>query len=486
MNAFRRSAGRQSAWLLRAVAASSLAGVVAIVGCAKEKSSGAATEPAARATAVRLEGGETREAPTYRNDCAGCHARAHAVNLDHGPAASSRCAECHATVHDDIQGLYAGTSGPGAPLPDDMYEARVACTECHTPTALRARGTAGHEAALDAECTSCHGRAFGGMLGRWSAGLEWRARLVSSYVATAGADRRLTTNATARPRLAAARQALATVTSAGGEHNVRQSDALLRSAIDNAAAAYRAANADAPARPALGPDAARVECMGCHYGIETARGSVFGRPFDHGSHVLRGAVACTECHSGANYFLRDKPDIDRRHGRTMLTPASCDNCHHSAAMHVGCGACHASDGRLGQAMSVVLPLRLRSAGAPTTRTVAFEHADHTNESCTTCHSSAAVGTITACANCHDTHHREASSCTQCHGATLLAAHKADDHLACAQCHAVQTLRLLTPDRTFCVSCHADKAQHRPGKECSTCHMQSTPAELRQRILGPRR
>jgi nitrate reductase cytochrome c-type subunit len=66
-----------------------------------------------------------------------------------------------------------------------------------------------------------------------------------------------------------------------------------------------------------------------------------------------------------------------------------------------------------------------------------------------------------------------------------AAHKDDDHLTCASCHARETVAQLTPNRAFCVTCHADQAKHKPARDCSSCHFGGTPAALHRRMLGGR-
>lgn len=386
--------------------------------------------------------------------------------------------------------FYSGIT-PGLELaPDPMFTARVRCAECHTP-AVDSAPPARRLAAMDRVCTNCHGSRFAGMLTRWSDGLAWRSRAVAEYVERANGDTRLGASPAARADVRAAGRTLAAIEAANGLHNVRGADGLLRAALDSVRAAYAAARVAAPPRPALGPSAASTSCLACHYGVEAVRDSVFGRVFDHGVHVVRGGERCSECHSAVDYFLvgtqnagRAEPAIDPRHGRTMLTAASCSACHHSATPPASCVQCHGDDPRLGGAITQTLALRLTPRGAPTSRAVTFQHPQHRALQCAACHTStAAVTTVTACNTCHTQHHEQASQCAACHGAAVHDAHTAKDHLACTSCHARATIALLTPDRTFCLTCHADHAEHKRGRECSTCHMQSTPAELRRKILG---
>lgn len=487
----RRAAGGLWIRLANAVAAGTLAGVLGgtITSCSSGPSNSAVARDVVE-TVAAAPAAELATPRTMRADCLSCHAKAHQAVLGRGPAALVRCEECHANVHakyKSIEALYAGRTPDSAMHADPMFVAHVKCVECHTDSAL-AKPQAARAAELDAACTSCHGAKFGGMVSRWSAGMDWRTRDVSSFVNRAAADPRLTGNP-ARSPLRSAREAVAFVAAGGGIHNLRGADALLRGALDSVSAAYQAVGIAAPARPALGPDPASVSCVGCHYGIESSRDSVFGLRFDHGAHVINAGVACTKCHSGVDYLVPDKRDstkdvVDRRHGKTFVSAATCENCHHAPTTNVGCAQCHTGDARLGRTIAVAMPLKLTQRGAPASRTVAFDHRRHGKLDCSNCHVNRPdVRTAASCTNCHQSHHEQASQCSACHGTTAHDAHKAADHLNCTACHARQTVALLTPNRTFCVTCHADHKDHKPGRECSSCHMQSSPAELKKKILS---
>jgi hypothetical protein len=233
-----------------------------------------------------------------------------------------------------------------------------------------------------------------------------------------------------------------------------------------------------------------VSCLGCHYGIEASSKRVFNQQFDHASHTLRGEVACTSCHSDATYFLVRNPELDvkkrpsnPRHGKTTLSAASCDGCHHAPDSKVACTNCHANDTRLAMPLSVTLPLRLKSKNAPTSRAVTFAHGDHSRVDCASCHTTrASVRTVAACATCHEKHHTEATTrCASCH-ADPRTAHTLPDHLVCTSCHARETVSLLMPNRAFCVSCHVKEKDHKADRECTVCHMQGPPAKVKARIL----
>ena len=368
---------------------------------------------------------------------------------------------------------------------DRMFLARVDCRACHTDAALAAASGAPRLAAIGRACTTCHGARFDRMLPGWAEGLNWRLRAASAYVAAANADGALARRAGAQARLRAAVADLALVRNGQGLHNVSGADALMRSALRRVAGAYRGAGMPVPPPPPLGPDPATTSCAYCHYGVESARDTLFGQTFDHADHVVGAALACSQCHSAADYFASGTHDVDPRHGKTTVTPATCNECHHATSA-LACTTCHQPAGLAARTEPVMLPLRLQPAGAPTSRAVAFRHDAHTGVACTNCHTSrTAVQLVATCTTCHESHHRDARDCTSCHGSQLLSVHKAADHLACAQCHATATLALLTGDRTFCLSCHMDRRDHHPSRECAPCHLQMSPAEVRARILGRR-
>ncbi len=418
-------------------------------------------------------------------DCTSCHPSVHATMLRAGPQGSTRCSTCHEGVHGAIQALFTGRGADTTVRPDRMYLARIGCRGCHSDATMAAKAGAPRAAAIGAACLSCHGPAYAKILPRWTEGLAWRRKAVDAYVAAANADARLTGRDDTRAALQSASADLALVTKGDALHNVPAADALLRSALRKAGGAYRAAGLPAPHAPALGPDPNAESCAYCHYGIEAVGDTALGQPFNHAGHVIRADVACSRCHSNADYFTTAGRRLDPAHGKTTVTAAACSACHHVATA-LACAACHRSPDLAGHADSVKLPLHLTPAGAPASRTVAFRHAAHAALACTRCHmSGAAIATVPACASCHETHHQDAGDCAACHGTTLLASHKAADHLACAACHARGTLALLTGDRTFCLGCHLDRRAHHPSQECAPCHLQMSPNEVRDRILGRR-
>lgn len=410
---------------------------------------------------------------TVRTECADCHPGAHDVRAGRGATVSVACADCHESAHEAIQAFYAGAVSGTEVAPDTMFVARVACAGCHADTTFTAADGAPRHAALDAMCTSCHGERFGGMLGRWRSGVAWRMDRVAAYVRQAAADGRLASTP-ARERVRAGQEMVLLLRTAGPLHNVRGADRLFRAALDSVTAAYRGAGVAAPARPALGPDPARVACLGCHYGIEASSTTAFGERFDHGPHIVRGDVACDKCHSDAGYLTAgstvpgQERALDPRHGRTTVTAAACASCHHQPGAATACSACHAP-GEMGGRYLVATTMRV-TPSATRRRELPFRHDQHGTVACASCHSAdAGMAPVKAsCTSCHEPHHRPDAACTSCHtGAKPL--HTRQAHVGCAGCHDAAKVASLRPTRPVCQSCHVDMAEHNPGRECVQCH-----------------
>jgi hypothetical protein len=484
------------------------AGAVLVTGCSRDTQSGeqrrrdvdesvarrsagdrAADSVVRRRSAAILPAARRERRPRrLRAACATCHEGRTPPPGSEQPSAV--CIDCHASSHEPIQACYAGAVRGVAVPADTMFLARVSCVGCHSDTTFTAPVGAARNAALDGMCTSCHGRRFGGMLAMWRNGVEWRTQAVSAYVAQAVADPRLAGDA-ARARVRVARDAMQLLRTVGALHNVRGADQLFRAALDSTTAAYRRAGVAAPARPALGPDPASNECLGCHYGVESARTTIYDQKFDHASHVVRADVACKDCHSAATYFAGAKSGatdqgraVDAKHGKTTLTAASCESCHHSPTTKVGCTACHAGDERLKKSVRVVMALKLAGEGA-----------DKSHRR------------VPACAA------REVELRELPHGAGFGAQHRAVrvvphrssqgtriglcvvpyvDHAGHAHDgHPLQVRhvsragdgRQAAPRSCLLRELPREAGNHEPGRECSPCHLHLSPSEVRRRMLA---
>jgi len=190
-------------------------------------------------------------------------------------------------------------------------------------------------------------------------------------------------------------------------------------------------------------------------------------------HARHSRLACLTCHD-----LRSK---ERK--LTFEVPRGCQICHHQRPAQAECGKCHQPSElalRIPVQVAVAVPRHERRR-----RTVEFEHVKHDTLACTRCHvtpvTMAPADSVVTCEACHDKHHAQARDCATCHRtAAIRTAHQppVQPHLACDGCHTRATVARLTPTRSFCLACHAPQQDHYASRECSVCHFQRTPAELR--------
>lgn len=204
------------------------------------------------------------------------------------------------------------------------------------------------------------------------------------------------------------------------------------------------------------------------------------RPFpaDSFPHARHQRLACITCHTTGS-----------RHGRlTFERPRGCQICHHQRPQEADCVTCHKPEARR-QPLPLTIAIAIRDS-TPRSRPVQFAHPVHAPLQCVRCHSepvSLSPGAAArGCRGCHEDHHTAGRACATCHaGAQLQAAHArnvADSHRACDACHTAATVALLTPDRSFCVTCHQPQRDHYVKGQCTTCHFLKPPAEYRIRLL----
>jgi nitrate/TMAO reductase-like tetraheme cytochrome c subunit len=365
------------------------------------------------------------------------------------------CSSCHQRVHEVQQRMYAGIGGHGTEnMPDAMYLANVTCQGCHELTA----SVKGHEQvrlAGEASCLSCHGIRYANVLPSWQQEMTRKVTQVDRVLRNARgtlSSAPVRTRAAADSLLRLASENVDFVRDGKGAHNILFSDQLLRAALDFVERAvdvgklpYRVPAVD------LGLSVGTNVCLRCHLGIERREVTFAGATFDHEAHVLRGGMACSQCHTG----------LDEHGGVTVTSPSSCDACHHRQIDPMNCARCHA-----GGAGAPEVTLEL-SAGE-------FSHEIHRGAglSCNVCH---AVPTMSAegleCANCHELHHQPAATCVSCHRDGAQAKHDRSwaHTTACTQCHGSKVQGITRWSREVCTVCHVDRVEHNAPAECVTCH-----------------
>jgi hypothetical protein len=213
---------------------------------------------------------------------------------------------------------------------------------------------------------------------------------------------------------------------------------------------------------------------------EAAGGGRFASaaPSDSFSHPRHRRLACITCHDPASKTRR----------LTFVPPRGCQICHHQHPTAADCATCHAA-GELEQAEPVQVAVEVKGH-EPRHRTVEFAHASHAELACTGCHLTpvtlAPSDSVLSCSACHVDHHAVGRTCATCHRtAETLSAHRPllRVHAACDACHEPSTVARLAPSRAFCLACHEPARDHYPERECSTCHFQRSPGELRPTLQG---
>jgi hypothetical protein len=192
-------------------------------------------------------------------------------------------------------------------------------------------------------------------------------------------------------------------------------------------------------------------------------------------HDRHSKLACLTCH-----VLRDDERL------TFEAPRGCQICHHQRSARADCGACH-QPGELEPTLPTQVAVEVPDHDRRR-RTVQFPHAKHDTLSCASCHVSpvtlAPPDSVLTCAGCHEQHHDQSRDCAACHRtAAITEAHKrpVEAHGACDACHTEATVDRLVPTRSFCLACHQPAQDHYPAKECSACHFQRSPGELKPQL-----
>ena len=191
--------------------------------------------------------------------CSDCHSRAHDVTVE---PASDLCAACHEGVHSAQQRLILGVRPDSGVTPSAKFLAGITCRSCHIPPEGREptqpiRGQA-------ESCSGCHPPEYEQVLPGWEEGLRMRLTAVGQYLDRASRQVASTSDS-ARVLMGQAREMVALVREAGGQHNLELSDQLMRDAVDRIQEAYAVAGRQPPSSPDLGRAPHVGLCSYCHY-----------------------------------------------------------------------------------------------------------------------------------------------------------------------------------------------------------------------------
>ncbi|MDX1673780.1 MAG: hypothetical protein R3314_03165 [Longimicrobiales bacterium] len=202
-----------------------------------------------------------------------------------------------------------------------------------------------------------------------------------------------------------------------------------------------------------------VGCQRCHQ-----------RPRGHATHRQ---IECVSCHGRPAGFA----SLPER------TAEECAACHHRDVATRSCRACHERD-QVGE-RPVLVAVRAAGADEARVRRLDFDHDDHASRECRACHTTAVTLEYgRECESCHEYHHTQDARCMTCHVEVESPVHSGSVHEGCAGggCHGNAPVLSLTPTRNVCQVCHQDLVDHRPGQECTECHI-GFGDSLRERAPG---
>jgi len=379
------------------------------------------------------------------------------------------CESCHQGTHQAQQRLYAGVGGHGVEeRPDPMFAAQVSCKACHESSrTIDAHATVTE--AGEASCMSCHGVRYANILPAWQEAMTSRVRIAARFLndvrsVSGSAPVRSRAQVDSLVRLAA--ENVNFVEQGRGAHNVQYSDEMLRASVTILQEAIRLGNLPvANANPDLGPRVTADGCSACHLGIESSATVYGGELFDHGAHVVTGAMECAECHTSN----------DDHGGTTLDGIEACVDCHHDPIGPMNCAQCHQGPG------GVPVETLVQAEGD-------FSHEAHRTGDiqCSDCHSPPEMTTEGLdCQSCHEEHHTPEVACIDCHRDGALADHDAADHnVVCVECHDPPADGIDRWTRQVCTSCHAESlTDHYEPEACENCHQVPTMGET-TRALPP--
>jgi hypothetical protein len=196
--------------------------------------------------------------------------------------------------------------------------------------------------------------------------------------------------------------------------------------------------------------------------------------FPHSRHEK---IACLVCHqTGTGHGIL-----------TFERPRGCAICHHQAPAQSRCATCH-QPGEYSAPITATAVVAVPGHAAKP-RSVEFRHSAHAERACRDCHTTpvtlAPAPAKAACRDCHENHHAASRNCSTCHAAAQpKSAHTSLEasHQRCDACHTAATIARLTPTRSFCSTCHLEKAtNHFDSRECTTCHFLAEPSAYRSMI-----
>ena len=182
------------------------------------------------------------------------------------------------------------------------------------------------------------------------------------------------------------------------------------------------------------------------------------------SHRKHKDLACTSCHA-----------TERSHGQLLVRgPNDCAACHHATTQKAQCRECH-DDRELGKQLVLSVPVKTTVTANIATRPLGFKHEQHAKTECKACHDkSPTLAFDRGCASCHADHHVAERDCKTCHASAASAKQHTREraHQGCggSGCHEDAAVAALPAVRNVCLACHAKEVDHKPGRDCGSCHL----------------
>lgn len=180
------------------------------------------------------------------------------------------------------------------------------------------------------------------------------------------------------------------------------------------------------------------------------------------SHRRHRTVQCTTCHN-----------MSDQHGPLIISRSDCQACHHSnKPAYENCERCHARP-ELTAVTTQTVAVHVAGRAEAKSRTLAFAHSRHPGLACATCHGTDVTRRVEReCTSCHADHHQTARDCLACHPPARETHTRAVHLTGCAGsgCHTAVPATATVPARNICLACHREQADHKPGRDCATCHL----------------
>lgn len=244
---------------------------------------------------------------------------------------------------------------------------------------------------------------------------------------------------------------------------------------------------------------ARLTCFSCHRGrapFLRPRRCVSCHGVRHG-----GLTECADCHDPARGWA-PPPDFQhnrffRLTGRHATLP--CARCHPNnrfKGLGTACASCH---GVQHGGLVACADCHTTAAFRPST----FRHATrfrltgrHARVACARCHPrrafAEAIGSPSACVNCHGTRHGGLRRCDRCHTtagfvpstfrhASVFRLTGRHDMIPCESCHPRRRFAQVIASPSACVNCHG--VHHGNQRACEKCHTTAT-FERAKRVPHP--